>query len=357
MRYPPRSRTMLSVALFVLLAVLPARAEIIEQVLLKINGEIFTKSDLEQRQVQALRQQLGPGFDLKNATDAQIRKSLDDVTPQVMVSVIEEILLVQRGRELGYKLADDQFQNIVDQIKKDNKIENEDEFNAALKQEGITVVELRRNIERQMLASRVQQNEVLGRINVSEEEARRYYDGHLSEFSRPPSVTLREILVGVPKTGDAINVGLDEAARDKAEAIRRRVLNGESFETLAGTLSDAPSRSNAGLIGPFNLSEMSADVRKLVEPMKVGDVTAVLRAPTGYQLLKLETSTTGETTPFEQARSEIGNRVFTDKRKQEYERYLEKLRSQAIIEWKNEDVRKAYEAGLLQAKTTPPPPA
>ena len=89
------------------LAVLPARAEIIEQVLLKINGEIFTKSDLEQRQVQALRQQLGPGVDLKNATDAQIRKSLDDVTPQVMVSVIEEILLVQRGRELGYKLADD----------------------------------------------------------------------------------------------------------------------------------------------------------------------------------------------------------------------------------------------------------
>ena len=36
-------------------ASLPLRAEIIEQVLVKVNGEIFTKTDLEQRQVAALR--------------------------------------------------------------------------------------------------------------------------------------------------------------------------------------------------------------------------------------------------------------------------------------------------------------
>ena len=67
-------------------ASVPARAEILEQVLLKVNGEIFTKSDLETRQAQALRQ-LGPGFDLKTANDDQIREALDRVTPQVMVSV------------------------------------------------------------------------------------------------------------------------------------------------------------------------------------------------------------------------------------------------------------------------------
>jgi parvulin-like peptidyl-prolyl isomerase len=271
-----------------------------------------------------------------------------------MIGVVEEFLLVQRGKELGYQLSDEQFTSIVDQIKKDNKIENEGEFTAALKQEGITLVELRRNIERQMLASRVQQNEVLGRIGVSEDEARRYYDTHQTEFSRPPTVTLREILVAVPKTGDAINVGLDEEARAKAEAIRARALAGESFETLASSLSESPSRSNAGLVGPFNLTEVSAEIRKLIEPMKVGDLTPVLRAPTGYQILKVESKNVGETTPFEQARNDIGNRVFTDKRKQEYERYLEKLRSQAIIEWKNEDVRKAYEQGLQQAKNAPP---
>ena len=39
--------------------------------------------------------------------------------------------------------------------------------------------------------------------------------------------------------------------------------------------------------------------------------------------------------PFEQAREQISDRVFTDKRKAEFEKYLEKLRAQAIIEWKN----------------------
>jgi hypothetical protein len=83
------------------LASVAIRAEVIEQVLVKINGEIFTKTDLETRQVAALRQ-LGQQVDPKsNPSDAQLRKMLDDVTPQLLVSVIDEIRLVQRAR-LGY---------------------------------------------------------------------------------------------------------------------------------------------------------------------------------------------------------------------------------------------------------------
>ena len=79
-----------------------ARAEVIEQILVKVNGEIFTKSDLEARQVAALRQQLGQQVDLKSdPSDAQLRKMLDDVTPDLIVSVVDEMLVVQRGKELG----------------------------------------------------------------------------------------------------------------------------------------------------------------------------------------------------------------------------------------------------------------
>ena len=58
--------------------------------------------------------------------------------------------------------------------------------------------------------------------------------------------------------------------------------------------------------------------------------------------------------PFEQAREQISERVFTDKRKAEFQKYLEKLRAQAIIEWKNHDVKKAYEAGPEAAGRTAP---
>ena len=343
-------------AALVLTAVTAVRAEIIEQILVKVNGEIFTKSDLEQRQVAALRQK-GQSMDLKSdPTNAQLRGALDEVTPLIMVDAVDEMLVVQRGKELGYKLGDEQFKSVLDNIKKENKMESEEQFQAALKSENMTLADLRRNLERQMIQQRVQQNEVLGKIGVTDDEARRYYEAHLNEFTTPPTVTLREILVAVNSDAKGLNVAGDEAASARAEEIRKRVTTGgESFEKLAAEVSDSPSKANAGLIGPLSVNDISPDLRKLIESMKPGQVGELVRTPRGYQILKLETITPTETLPLDKAREQISERVFTDKRKAEFQKYLQKLRAQAIIEWKNEDVRKAFEEGLKQQGTPPAP--
>ena len=342
-------------AALVLTAVTAVRAEIIEQILVKVNGEIFTKSDLEQRQVAALRQK-GQAIDLKSdLSNAQLRTALDEITPQIMVDAVDEMLVVQRGKELGYKLGDEQFKSVLDNIKKENKMESEEQFQAALKAENMTLADLRRNLERQMIQQRVQQNEVLGKIGVTDDEARRYYEAHMNEFTTPPSVTLREILITVSTDAKGLNVATDEAAKARAEEIRKRVTSGgESFEKLAGEVSDSPSKANAGLIGPLSVNDISPELRKLIESMKPGDVAELVRTPRGYQILKLETITPTQTLPLDQAREQISERVFTDKRRAEFQKYLVKLRTQAIIEWKNEDVRKAFEEGL---KRQAPPPA
>jgi peptidyl-prolyl cis-trans isomerase SurA len=325
------------------------RAEIIEQILVKVNGEIFTKSDLEQRQVNMLRQK-GQQFDLKSdSSNEQLRKALDEITPQIMVEAVDEMVVVQRGKELGYKLSDEQFKTVVDNIRKENKIESEEQFQAALKAEGMSMVDLRRNLERSMIFQRVQQNEVLGKIGVSEDEARTYYQTHMNEFTTPPSVTLREIQVTVAADARGINVAADDDAKTRIEELRTRVTTGgESFEKLAADASDAPSKANAGLIGPISLNDVNAELRKLIESMKVGEISEVIRLPRGYQILKLETLAPAQTMTFEQAREQIGERVFTDKRRAEFQKYLVKLRAQAIIEWKNQDVKKAFEQGLKQ---------
>ena len=328
-------------------------AEIIEQILVKVNGEIFTKTDLEARQISTLRQR-GQQIDLKSEQgNAQLKKLLDDVTPQILVDAVDEMLIVQRGKELGYKLGDDQFKAAVDSIKKDNKIETEEQFQAALTQEGMTLGDLRRNFEKQMIVSRVEQNEVLGRVGVSEEEARRYYDAHTSEFTSSPTVTLREVLVSVPVDPKGMNVAADEAAKEKADKIRARAAGGDSFEKLAADLSDSPSRSNAGLIGPIGVQDLSPAFQKVLETMKVGDVSQPIRTPRGYQILKLETTTGSQTLTFEQARDQISDHVFAGKRQVEFRKWLGKLRGEAIIEWKNADIKKAYDQGIEQAKTTP----
>ena len=146
---------------------------------------------------------------------------------------------------------------------------------------------------------------------------------------------------------------LDAYGESHVEALTgylQRALAGEPFEKLAADLSDAPSKANAGLIGPLNLNDVSPDLRKLIDSMKVGQVTEVLRAPRGYQILKLESITAPETRSFEDAKNDISNKVFGDKRRVEFGKYLDKLRAEAIIEWKNPEIKKAYDLGMEKAK-------
>jgi peptidyl-prolyl cis-trans isomerase SurA len=326
------------------------RAEIIEQIIVKVNGDIITKTEFEQRQVNVLRQRNQTFSD-----QSELQQAIAEVTPRLIVEAVDELLLLQRGRDLGYRLSDEQFTTVVEQIRKENKLESDEQFQAALKQEGMSMADLRRSLERQMIVSRVQGQEVMSKIGLSEEEALAYHAEHIDEFTQPGAVTLREIFVAVPAAAQGVNVAADEEARETIEALRKRVLDGEAFETVAAEASTAPSRANGGLIGPLNDAELNPALQKLLGTMKPGDISEVLRTPTGYQILKLEARTEPQVLSAEQARDQIADRLYDQKRRQELRRYLTRLRGQAIIEWKNQEMRKAYEAGLADMEQRPAP--
>lgn len=319
-------------------------ADIVEQILVKVNGEIITKSDLEQRQIAALRQR--PEVQGLRGDDAALAKLLSEVTPQVIVDAVDELLLLQRGKELGYAMGDEQFKSIIDNIKKENKIESDEQFAEALKSENMTMLDLRRQLEKQMLVSRVQQTEVMGKISVGDEEVKAYYDAHKDEFASTPQVTLREILIAVPTTGDGVNVGLDEEARTKAAEVHKRLLAGEPFPRMAADASDSSSKANGGLLGEIPWADISPELQKELTALKVGEITRVLRTTRGYQILKVEGRVDGTVKPLEDAREDVSERVFESKRRVEFGKYIVRLRGQAIIEWKNDEVKKAYDAGV-----------
>ena len=243
-------------------------ADIIEQILVKVNGEIITKTDLEARQVAAIRQR--PEAQAMRGDDAAVAKLLTEVTPQVIVDAIDEMLLIQRGKELGYTMGDEQFNSIVENIRKENKIESEEQFQAALKQEGMTMLDLRRQLEKQMLVNRVQQTEVVGKIGVTDEEVKAYYEGHKDSLAVSPNVTLREILVAVPTSEAGVNVAADEEAAAKAEDIVKRLKAGEPFARLAADMSDAPSKANGGLLGEIPFNEIAPEVQKEISALQPG---------------------------------------------------------------------------------------
>jgi peptidyl-prolyl cis-trans isomerase SurA len=323
-------------------------AEIIEQVLVKVNGDIITKTDFERRQVQVLRAR-----GIQSTDDAALKKAIDEITPDLIVDTIDELLMTQRGRELGQKLTDEEFDKVVANIRKENKLESDEAFHAALKQEGMTLADLRKSLERQMLISRVTQREVMDKVSITEEEARKYHAEHAQQFTTPGTITIREILVKVPVTNQGVNVAADETAKQKAEDARRRVIGGESFEQVAAEVSDSPSKANGGLVGPLNVQELNPAFLKLIDPLKVGDVTEVVRSQNGYQLVKLEARSKQELLPAEKVRDKIADALYEQKRGVETQKYLAKLRAQAIIQWRNEELKKIWEAKV--ATLTPPP--
>ena len=333
-------------AVVAMIAAVPAlHAEIIEQVLVKVNGDIISKTELEQRQVAALRQRMNGQVDpemLKN--DAQLKKMLSEITPQVLVNAIDELLLLQHGKDLGLKMSDEQFRQIVNNIRKEQGLQDEKKFQEALAQENMTVDDLRKQLERKMLIEQVQRQEVGSKLTITEEEARQYYAKHPAEFTEAAAITLREILVAVPAAKDGtFSAGQDQNAKKKIDDLRARVLKGDDFAKVAGEASDSGSKGNGGLIGPFSPADMSPQLKALIDKMKPNDITPPIRTPAGYQIFKLESMKDAALQPFEQVRDLIADRVASARTQTEMRKFLSRLRAQAIIEWKNDELRKEYE--------------
>jgi peptidyl-prolyl cis-trans isomerase SurA len=345
-------KTLTGAALFVCLLTAALSAEILEQDLVKVNGEIVTQTEFHRIQLAALRE-LQNQPDPSRLSDDELSKTLAQITPQAIVTVIDEMLLMQRATEMGLTVTDAQFTQVLESIRKDNKIESQEAFEAALKSEGMTLPQLRQMLSKRMLIGQVQQREIGGRIDVTEAEERAYYDSHLSEFATTPSVTLREIQVNatVDPVKKAASVGELDDAREKAAAIRERIVKGEPFEKVAAEVSDSPSKANGGLIGPISRDEMNEELLKMIAKMKAGDITPVMNTATGAQFFQLQSSIESTTLPFESARARVADRLTSEKMDGEFKKYMARLRSQAIIEWKNEDLRKAWEIGIAAEPT------
>ncbi len=319
----------------------PETAEgiILERILVKVNGDIITQTDLEERQIGLIRQRGLPW-----RTDAELQQALQEVTPEVISGAVDELLLIQRARELGYQFTDEQFDEILGDLMAENGFETEEEFRQALAQsEDMTLEDLRRVLERQILINQVQQIEVLGPVTLTEVEAREHYEANIAQYTDPATVTMREILIRVSEALGGAGVAADDQARADAQQARQRVLDGEDFELVAVAMSDAASKANGGLIGPIEVSLLSSTLLDVLAEIAVGDVTEPIRTPLGYQVLKLEARTQPAPRPFEEVRDQISENVFNDRRLAEYARYLDRLRSEADFEWKNERLEQAFE--------------
>ena len=331
-----------------------SKGAIIQRIIVKVNGEIFTQTDLESRQVEALREQktqVKSPQDLQN--DAVLVKALAEITPAILLEVVDELLLVQRGREIGATFSDANFNTTIENIKKQNKFDDE-MLKQALAQSGMTMNELRTNLERRYLVESVQRNEVMRGMQVTDEEARQYYKAHPELFKKPATIMLRELFVEVATSTKGaqtvFNAQEADEAKAKIDAARARAVKGEDFAKIVAEVSDAGSKANGGLIGPVVINELSDALAKVIEGLKPGQYSETIRTAKGYMFFKLESRSEEALEPFETVKDDVINRIGESRLGAETQKHIEKLRAQALIEWKDEQYRLIYEKAVKEAR-------
>ncbi|HET7294176.1 MAG TPA: peptidyl-prolyl cis-trans isomerase [Vicinamibacteria bacterium] len=291
------------------------RAEVLERVIVKVNGAIVTQSEFENRQVGAVQAaRVGP---------ERIEAFLRDNNARILQEAIDELILVQRADEIGIRAKKEYTDDVIESIRKENNIADEEALKAQLRREGMTVSDLRRNIERSLLRREVLRREVEPKVALTDADVRAEYERRREEFTKPAQVRLLEILVGA-ESPDPLAEARELAARCRA---------GEDFAALARELSKAPSRAAGGDLGLLALAELQPSIRQAAERLKPGEISEPIAGADGSQrILKLQERSEAGTRPFDDVKAELRRQMADTRFSSVYEEYMKGLRQKAIID-------------------------
>jgi parvulin-like peptidyl-prolyl isomerase len=304
----------------VLLAAGEARPEVIEKVVAKVNGQIITLSEFQSRQLAAAQ--------AARVDPTTVSQFLRQNNARILQDAIDDVLIMQKAEDAGLRAPSQYVDEAIDTIKKDNNLTSEEQFQDALAREGLTVSELRQNVERSIVRRMIMERDIRPRVEVSESELRAEYEKlKATEFTKPATVTLQEILVKD-----------DQGGLSLANELVTRARGGEDFQALARQYSAAASKANGGELGQIAEGDMHPDLRQIANALSVGEVSAPLSVDGGYRIVRVLAKTSGSTTPFEGARDRVHDRLMMDRFEKEYASYLGELRKTAQVELRVREV-------------------
>jgi parvulin-like peptidyl-prolyl isomerase len=307
---PRRSACLAASALAWILGQAPARAEILEEIVAKVNNSMITRTQLQDRLAiyeQQLRSKYS-GMELQAKTEA--------AADGLLRNMITETLLVQRAEVLLD--LDKVRKNLLDDFKKQQKIESDEELDRLLKEQNMTRAELLDTLMRLSIPHEIINYEVRRKISVSDKDIQAYYDAHRKDFVRPERVVFREIVLLYEEANK-------EEVRARAEAARRELDAGKDFGELAASISEVSSKERGGLVGPFTKGELRPEIESQVFALKPGDLAGPIESIRAFHIVRLETKEGEQVTPITDARDTITEKIRDSRFKQNLQVYLENL--------------------------------
>jgi len=248
-----------------------------------VDNDLIMQSQLNQR-MSEVRQTIEKRGDMSMPDEDALRQ-------QVLERLILENIQLQIGERAGIRISDEELGQAVQTIAARNNLTLE-QFRAALAQDGLSFDAAREQVRREMIISRVRQQQVGGRIQVSEQEVQNFLNSEVGKLELSEEYHLAHILI--PITEGASTQSVQEATKRSGE-LYQRLRQGADFAQAAMMLSASESALEGGDMGWRKAAELPPPFDREVSLMKPGDVTEPVRIPGGFVIVKLLEKRGGET--------------------------------------------------------------
>jgi peptidyl-prolyl cis-trans isomerase SurA len=315
---------------------------VVEEIVARINNAIVTRGDIR-REHEKMAQ------DIKQQNLADPAAALADGEKNLLRSLIDQQLLLQKGDELGISVDADLIKRL-DQMRRDMGAASMEEMEKAATAQGVNFEDFKQGIKNDLITQRVIGQEVGSHVQITRDEVQKYYDAHKAEMDQPEQVNLSEILIPVG-TGDS-STEPSEAdlaqAKANADSLEAKLKAGSKFEDLARNFSKGPSAAQGGELGYFKRGALAKALEDKTFALKTGDVTEPLRTRQGFVILKVNDHTTPGIPPLSKIEDQIKNNIYYEKVQPAVREYLTKLREDAYI-----DIHAGYvDTGASTKQTT-----
>ena len=300
---------------------------VVDEVIAQVNDDVITLSMLKKEtkeRIEALKQ--------NGMTEQQANEEVNKRQAELIATLINEKLLLQRGKELD--LANDieaEVNRRLLQIANEQGITSIEKLYEAMRQSGLNPDDVRRTMRTEMMKQAVLQQEVDRRVYLSPspDEVKKYYEAHQDKFRKPESVKLSEIYLGL--------TGKDETAvKTRALELISQIRAGADFGALAAANSEREKNGqrtapqDKGYVGEFDVPNLREDLLAALKDVKAGGVADPIRVNDGYQILRVdERIPPGSTPVFNDNR--VREAMLTERQPKERENYLQTLRNEAFI--------------------------
>jgi peptidyl-prolyl cis-trans isomerase SurA len=306
-----------------LLALAPgARARVVEKVAAVVGDNIVLASEVEEKAAVLMA-------DANRITDPQKRAArAAALRREVLDRLIDDELILQQASELKLSISSEQVDASIEEIKKQNNI-NDEQLREALRGQGMSMAAYRADLKRQLLRFRVLNIAVGSRVNISDEEVKAYYDRHM-KASANVQVRASHVFIAIPEGADAVAVAEKQA---QAQKVLERARAGEDFAKLARELSDdAATRAEGGDLGYFGKDMLPKAIEEMVFAMQPGEIRGPVRADRGFHVIKLVDRKTKDPRPFDEVKDDIRMQLRQKDMERQTKIYLAELRKKTLVD-------------------------